>query len=244
MKVLITRAEPEADRLARALAARGIDALTEPLLAIRFLPQGAQMLAPFLSDVQALLFTSANGARAFAAASPRRDVKVFAVGDATAAAARDVGFADVATAGGNVEELAGLVIATAKPAKGALVHAAGSVTAGDLPGLLSAAGFALHRAVLYEAIPAEQPSPATVRALERGEIAAALFFSPRTAATFTRLAAPIAATCARVAAVALSPAVARALAPLPWRRVIVAAEPTEAALLHALEHSLQTESSA
>jgi uroporphyrinogen-III synthase len=244
MKVLITRAEPEADRLARALGARGIEALSEPLLAIRFLPQGAQMLASFLGDVQALLFTSANGARAFAAASPRRDLKVFAVGDATAAAAREVGFADIATAGGNVEELAGLVIATAKPANGALVHAAGSVTAGDLAGLLSAAGFALRRIMLYEAIPAERLSTAARGALERGEIAAALFFSPRTAATFARLAAPIAGTCARVAAVALSPAVASALAPLPWHRIIVAAEPSEAALLHALQQSLQTETSA
>ena len=88
MKVLITRAEQEAERLAQLLAARGFDSVIEPMLAIRFLPQSAQILAPFLAGAQAVLFTSANGARAFAAATPRRDFRVLAVGEATADAAR------------------------------------------------------------------------------------------------------------------------------------------------------------
>src|SRR6185312_6911195 len=88
MKVLITRAEEEA----RRLAARGIDSLIEPLIAVRFRPESAAGLAPFLDGVQAAIFTSANGARAFAAATARRDLRVFAVGPATAMAAREAGF--------------------------------------------------------------------------------------------------------------------------------------------------------
>src|SRR6202042_3296229 len=114
--------------------------------------------------------------------------RAFAVGDATAAAAREAGFADIASAGGAVEDLAKLVIARLKPKDGALIHAAGSVTAGDLSGMLEAAGFAVRRAVLYEAAPSEALSPATRDAIARGEIDAALFFSPRNAATFVRLA--------------------------------------------------------
>jgi uroporphyrinogen-III synthase len=244
MKVLITRAESEAERLAAALRARGIDALIEPLLTIRFLPQSGEALAPFLAGVQAVLFTSANGARAFAAATRRRDLKILAVGDATAAAAREAGFAAVASARGKVEDLAALVIATLKPADGALIHAAGSATAGDLAGLVGAAGFTLRRAVLYEAVPATRLRESTVDAFHRNGIDAALFFSPRTAGTFARLAAPIRGDCARVAALALSPAVASALEAVQWRRVLIAAEPTEAALLQALERNLATERSA
>jgi uroporphyrinogen-III synthase len=240
VKVLITRAEPEAARLAGLLAARGIEALIEPLLRIE---QRADMLLPpsFLDGVQALLFTSANGARAFAAASARRDLRVFAVGDATASAARERGFEKVESARGNVEELAALVIARLRPGDGALVHAAGSATAGDLAGVLEAAGFSLRRAVLYDAFPASALSAATRAALESRAIAAALFFSPRTAASFVRLAAGMEDHCRSIVAVALSPAVAASLAPLSWRRVAIAATPDEPALLKALDQSLATE---
>jgi uroporphyrinogen-III synthase len=240
VKVLITRAEPEAARLAGLLAARGIDALIEPLLHIeqRVDPP---LPASFLDGVQALLFTSANGARAFAAVSARRDLRVFAVGDATAFAAREHDFTKVESARGNVEDLAALVIARLRPGDGALVHAAGSVVGGDLAGLLEAAGFNLRRAVLYDAIPATALSAATRAALEGGAIAAALFFSPRTAASFVRLAAGMENHCRSIVAVALSPAVAASLASLPWRRVAIAGTPDELALLAAFDESLATE---
>ena len=244
MKILVTREAREAQRLSQELAALDLSHMIEPLLTIKLRAEGAQLLDPFLREAQAVLFTSANGARAFAAASARRDLRVFAVGDATAAAARALGFADVVSAGGNVEDLAARVIATLQPAKGPLVHAAGSVIAGDLGESLSAAGFALRRAVLYEAVPATRLGDAARAALESGEVAAALFFSPRTAATFVRLAAELRAPWAQVFAIALSPAVAAKLAALPWRRIAVAAAPREAALLEALQRSLETERSA
>jgi uroporphyrinogen-III synthase len=243
VKVLITRAEPEAARLAGLLAARGVEALIEPLLHIRHRAADAPLPPSFLDGVQALLFTSANGARAFAAASARRDLRVFAVGDASAATSRACGFAQVESACGNVEDLAALVIARLRPGDGALVHAAGGVTAGDLAGVLEAAGFSLRRAVLYDAVPATALSAATRAALETGALTAALFFSPRTAASFVRLAAGMEDLCRSIIAVALSPAVAAALAPLPWRRVAVAATPDEPALLRALEQSFATERS-
>lgn len=243
MKVLITRAEEEARRLAAALAARDIESLIEPLIAIRFRPESRVVLTPFLDEVQAAIFTSANGARAFAAATPRRDFRVFAVGPATAMAAREAGFAQIDDAQGNVEDLAALIITRLKPGGGALIHAAGSVTAGDLAGVLGAAGFRLRRAVLYDAVAAESLSAAACGALVRDELAAALFFSPRTATIFVRVAARLEIHCAPLVAVALSSAVAAALAPLPWRRIAVASSPQEAELLRVLERSLETEKS-
>ena len=240
MKVLVTRAEDDAEKLAAQLAARGYESVIEPLMTIHFRREAAPELAPFLDGVQAVLFTSANGVRAFAAATARRDFRVFAVGDATAGAARKAGFADVASAGGAIEDLAKLVIGRLKPKDGALFHAAASVTAGDLQGLLEATGFAVRRAVLYEAVPSERLSDTSRQAIARREIDAALFFSPRNAATFVRLAAGLEEGCKHMTAVALSPAVAEKLAPLPWHRVAVAAAPHEAALLAALESSMAT----
>src|SRR5438552_1958740 len=99
MLALVTRPVEDTGPLAASLAARGVVAVSEPLLAIRRIA-GA---APDLEGIQALLFTSANGARAFAATVARRDLPVFAVGEATAEAARLLGFANVASAGGAVE---------------------------------------------------------------------------------------------------------------------------------------------
>ena len=64
MRVLITRPEDDARPLAERLAARGIEALVEPLLII--VPVAGAELD--LDGVQALLVTSANGARALARA--------------------------------------------------------------------------------------------------------------------------------------------------------------------------------
>ena len=188
LTALITRPEEDARPLAEALAARGVATVIEPLLAIRPLPEAASDLAKDLAGVQALLFTSANGARAFAELSPRRDIGVLAVGDATASAARGLGFTAVESAGGDVQGLARLVKQRLKPAGGPLFHAAGSAVAGDLAEILAADGFDLRRRMLYESATATALSPETIAALKQGRIDLVLLFSPRTAVTFAELA--------------------------------------------------------
>jgi uroporphyrinogen-III synthase len=235
VKALVTRPEEDAAPLARALAQRGIETLLAPMLAIAPVPEAAKLLADALIGAQALLFTSANGARIFARASARRELPVFAVGDATAAAARLADFRSVTSAGGDVAALAALAAARLAPQHGALVHVAGTVTAGDLAGALEAQGFAVRRAAIYEALPARALAPEIAAALAAGAVELALFFSPRTAAAFVRLAADagLAPALRAMTALALSPAVAEALG--AWRRVLVARAPTQSDLLAALD---------
>ncbi len=237
MKAIVTRPRDDAAALVGALADRGVAALLAPMLTILPVPQATRHLAERLAGAQAVLFTSANGVRAFAAASPRRELPVLAVGDASAAAARIAGFRSVTSAGGDIEDLVELVAAHLSPQGGALVHAAGAAVAGDLAGRLAAQGFAVHRATLYEAVPAAALDRDTAAAMRRGEAAMALFFSPRTATTFVRLAAGagVGDACRAMAAVALSPAVAAALGDLSWRTVRVAARPGQGDLLAALD---------
>ncbi len=115
-------------------------------------------------------------------------MQLFAVGEATAARARAEGFADVHSAGGAVGDLVALVSERLRPEAGRLLHVAGSLVAGDLAGELRARGFTVERAVLYEARPVGALTAATVRSLAAGIVDFALFFSPRTAAIFARLA--------------------------------------------------------
>ncbi len=237
MRVLITRPRAAATALAARVAELGHEALLEPLLTITEEPEASARLAGALDGAQALLFTSTNGVASFAGASGRRDLRVLAVGDGTAAAARQSGFAEVESAQGDVTALVTLVAERLKPGAGALLHASGHKVAGDLAGRLGRLGFTVRSVPLYRAIAAGVLSAPTVAAFRTGKIDAALFFSPRTAASFVMLAraAGIERSCSRTAGVALSPAVAAELEGLGWRQVLVADAPTEAAVLTALD---------
>lgn len=241
MRALVTRPREDSQGVAAELAARGLEVMIEPLLDIAAV-DGAQV---DLGSIQGILATSANGIRALARLCPERTapawaLPVWAVGDASGRVARDLGYARVESAGGDVETLAALVASRCDPAQGALLHVAGTVTAGDLSGRLGAAGFNVQRAVLYRAVTASRVSPDLARALRDDTLDMALFFSPRTAATFATLVteAGLGDSTARIHAYALSDAVARALAVLPWAALRVAAAPTQAALLAALDQDL------
>src|SRR5262249_35058447 len=80
MRVLITRPEREATALAPALAERGHQAVLAPLFRLQALDPAADFAQP-LAASQAVLVTSANGARALAKASEQRAKPVLAVGD-------------------------------------------------------------------------------------------------------------------------------------------------------------------
>lgn len=234
MRVLVTRPEEDARGFAAALEDAGHEVLIEPLLTVEPLPEAE---APIdLTDVQALVFTSANGVRVLAERTNERRLPAYAVGDATARAAYDAGFREVQSASGDVEALARLVVSRADPSAGAIFHAAASMLAGDLQGLLEAAGFQVRRAVLYRTVPRQAFSPTANRALASGALDVVTFFSPRTAERFVALAkdAGIEGALGRLTAVCLSRAVAARVATVAWADIRIAARPDQAALIAAL----------
>lgn len=231
MRILVTRPRADAELFATRLHALGHSTLIEPLIDIAY-RDGPPL---DLTHVQALAFTSANGARAAARRTSNRTIKILAVGPTTAAEGRALGFSDISESPGEgVVGLAAHIRATQNPIDGAVLHATGTVTAGDLKTALP--NFTIRTEQLYEAHAAETLSGALTAELEAGLIDAATFFSPRTAALFGALTqgASIAADCSRVEALCLSTAVANALAPLAFRAVRVAEKPTADALLRLL----------
>lgn len=226
---LVTRPREEAERFAEAMRDHGLDPVVAPILEIEPVDPGPVDL----SDVQAVLATSRNGIDAFARRVTRRDLPVLAVGDATAELARSLGFRDVASAAGDGADLADLARARLDPAGGVLLHPSGEEVARDLPALLVPAGFTMRRIVLYRARPAAALPSAAAAALADPGLAGVVFFSPRTAKVFATLAARVELThrLAGLTAVCLSPAVAQALDPSPWRAVRIADRPDSPSLL-------------
>ncbi|MDF1750964.1 MAG: uroporphyrinogen-III synthase, partial [Alphaproteobacteria bacterium] len=227
--ILITRPVEDAAGLVDALRTEGFDALVEPMLRIEPLED----VTVDLSDCRAILFTSANGVRAFARASAVRDLPVVTVGPASAQAATEAGFEDIEASGGDVQALVETVQGRFPVEGGAFFHAAGSVTAGDLKGDLEALGYRVKRVALYRSVKIQQFSDACRAALDTNRIAGVTFFSPRTAESFvTVLQGEGRAPCARtVWALCLSDAVARAAERVEWLGIRRAATPDTPALI-------------
>ncbi|MBY0563119.1 MAG: uroporphyrinogen-III synthase [Hyphomonadaceae bacterium] len=220
LRVGITRALPEAERTAARVRVRGAEPIVAPLLTI--VPRSFDRS---IEGVQALAFTSANGVRAFPFSREAADLPVFAVGDATADAARAAGFVHVHAAGGDVQALAALLTSALKPGAGRVLHISGADIAGDLVDALRGVGIDAERRVAYSAIAVTALPDAYY-----GPLDVVLFHSARAAALFTKLGAGQAS---RLQAACLSEQVAQAAGKAAWKRVIVAPAPREEALLDA-----------
>jgi len=223
MRLLVTRPKEDADPLAKILKDKGYDPVIFPLLTIKAENDGVKALGAMKeADVQAILFTSANGVRHFARADKRRTFKVLAVGDASATAAKEAGFKDVESATGDVDALAKLVKDKCDSKKGQLVHVAGSRIAGDLKGLLEKDGFSYTRVVLYSADKTSDLSATLKQDISAGKIDGVLLYSPRTATAFVELAekAKIKEDLKKVTAYALSQAVADKLKSAGFKGVV------------------------
>src|SRR5260221_9755953 len=136
MRVLITRPEREAAALATALGQRGHLAVIAPLFRLDIVRPPSDFAAA-LASAQAVLLTSANGARALAEASEQRSKRVLAVGDTTAATAEGLGFTHLTSAAADSAALAELVQQRLDPKAGPLVHVCGL----DVPGEVAPQGF-------------------------------------------------------------------------------------------------------
>ena len=223
-QVLITRPEPDASAFAAMCAANGFAPVLAPLMEIEIKRRPAD-----LEGVGALAFTSANGVRAFAANSTIRKQIVFAVGRATADAARKEGFAEIRVAAGDVASLARTIADARAAIDGAVLHVAGSDRAGDLIAALDGHGVPARRAVFYKARAVDVLPLAARTALEaRPPVQWAALFSPRTAALFVSLVrdAGLEDRLGAVRAACLSAAVADAARDVVWRSRDVAVEHT------------------
>jgi uroporphyrinogen-III synthase len=228
MRLLVTRPEPDNERTAAALRAQGHEVLLGPLLRIETIPDAELGTGPFAG----ILLTSANGARAIAAHRRFGELTalpVIAVGRTSADAARNVGFAQVASADGDARDLLQLAGARFSGSPLPLLYLAGEDRSRELGGELS--GLAVRTVVVYRATKAASfPSAARV-ALEAGRIDAVLHFSRRSVDSYIDCARDFAAPALRPMHYCLSERTAVPLRAAGAERIVVAGRPDEASLL-------------
>ena len=180
-RVLVWRAREDAERTASRLRAMGFTPLLSPVLEIvgtgAAIPRG---------QFDAVLATSAKGLEFCAEPGELRTLPLHAVGARTAQIARELGWRPDLFAG-DARALLPLILARHEtPAR--FLYLAGRDRQNELETGLRAAGHDVTIVETYCARAAESLADEALRALRRGEIAAALHYSRRSAEIFVRLA--------------------------------------------------------
>ncbi len=214
-RVLVLRPSPGAE----ATAARAVALGLEPVIAPLFIVKRRGWSLPGTLGFAGVMFTSANAARhAGPLPATLLDKPAYAVGAATAAAARAAGFRDVRSGSGDAMAL---LAQAADDGVTSLLHLAGREHRAPTHPAIR-----IERRIVYAADPVGALPPAAIEALKAGAVA--LLHSPRGA----RLFGDLIADRPNVAVAAISPAALAAAGP-GWAAALAAARPDDAALLAA-----------
>ena len=245
MAVLVTRPHPDDEATASALRARGFEVLRAPMLRFE--------AVPFHDDADArygaVIVTSANALRAIGlnlADNRLLKLPLFAVGEHTASAARDAGFAQVIAASGGAGGLRDLVLAAVKSKQlkkaSTLLYLAGADLARDLAGELGEKGFTVVTHTTYRMIPAPSLPRDICDAFVANRIEAVLHYSRRSARAFLEAARSggVEISALALPQCCISATVAAVLRDAGATQVIAAAQADENALFEALGRALRT----
>ena len=243
MAVLVTRPHPDDEATASALRDRGFEVLRAPML--RFEP------VKFSDDEDAayaaVIVTSANALRAIAsqlAGSRLVKLPLFAVGEHTAAVARNLGFEQVISAGGDATALRDCVLAAVKSKvlKKAhpLLYLAGADLARDLAADFRERGFTVVRQTTYRMVPASSLPREVCDAFVAHQVEAVLHYSRRSARAFLEAARSggVEISALALPQCCISAAVAAVLRDAGATQVTAAAQADENALFEALNRAL------
>lgn len=228
--MLVTRPQPDASETAARLAALGIEPVISPLLAQTTLATGL----PDPRGFAAMALTSGNALRALeerGVLASYRDLPVYTVGNRTAERARDMGFAQVTSAGGSFADLVELLAHSRLT--GPVFYPAGRDQSGDLARSLAPYGVMVIVTPLYDMVAAESLPPELLGELEDGSIDAVLLYSRRTGEIFARLCQAQLSRMARLelGILCLSENVAEPLVSAHFVRIGLADYPSEEAMM-------------
>jgi uroporphyrinogen-III synthase len=216
-RLLVLRPQPGADATVRRAKALGLDAVATPLF--RLLP--IDWDTPDPTGFDAILLTSANAVRmAGDGLSLYLGLPVYAVGDATARAAREVGFGQIVA--GDADGAA-IVQDAAASGKSRLLHLAGRDHI-ELPDH----GASIARRIVYASEAVGALPAFAAETMRAGGIA--LLHSVRAARLFAALTDAAGLDRSRIMLACLSPAICAA-AGAGWAGAVAAPSPTDQALL-------------
>lgn len=230
--VLITRPEDSAAETAYAINQKGYLTFCEPFLEVVY----HDVELPELSPYSALIFTSANAVQGFVRNSQRRDIVAYCVGDQTAQAVRQAGFKGYKSAKGNVDDLVKLI--HQEPIQGKILY----LRARDVAQPLKVKEKNIAEITLYHTEKSKEISQNCLDLMAAGAFSHVLFYSARTAETFTELVEKhhkkqgVKNGLKQCKALCLGDSMIKYVTNLQWKDVVVAKTPDRLGMLHLLEN--------
>jgi uroporphyrinogen-III synthase len=219
LPLLLLRPQPGNDASAAQARAIGLDPVQLPLFEIERIDAGPAPEGPF----DAILLSSANGAR-FGAAVLRAlaHLPAYAVGEATAQAARRAGVGTVKIGGGDAASTATMMVAEGHDR---VLHLCGADVRPFDP-----QGLTVTRHVVYQVV--ERAEEALRSELDRLTSAVIAIHSPRAGRRLAALVAPEERPRFHVAAISAATADACGSG---WASIAISPAPDDTALLHCVE---------
>lgn len=232
--IAIARPPEDSAEIAEAVRAAGFTPLVEPVLSIEALDAAP----PESGAGRSLIFTSANGVRAYAGRTADRRQPVYAVGPNTADEARRAGFGEISAAAGTADDLVDILLKNCAKDGEPPLYVRGAEISKDLRKIVGAQGLRMDEFVAYRSVPAQALSLPLLRAVDAKALAGIMFFSVRGAGVFRDLLEQYgrAARMRTTKALCISEAVLQSVSVLPFGGSLVAGTPDRHGMIKLLEH--------
>ena len=148
MHILLTRPLEDCSEMILKFQSLGNKVSHLPLLKI----EKVKYEEPNLLEFKGIIFTSANAVKHFNVKKIDKKISCFCVGNATEKKARGVGFQNVITAEGNVENLRELILQNFDQNDGKMIYVSGETISVDLDQQLVREGYKIERIISYRTI--------------------------------------------------------------------------------------------
>jgi len=139
------------------------------------------------SDFKGIIFTSSNAIKCLDVSSIDKNINCFCVGSITERKARNVGFQNVYSADGNVNNLKELILQNFSQKDGKLLYVSGEIISVSLDKDLISDGYSLQRLVNYSADPIEELNQKFIDELKSSMPDIVYVYSQNSAKNFLKL---------------------------------------------------------
>ena len=140
-----------------------------------------------VSEFKAIIFTSANAIKYFDTKLIDKKILIFCVGEATERKVRSIGFQNIISAEGNVNNLKELIIQNFEPSSGKMLYVSGETISNELDKDLSTHGYTVERIITYSAKFIENLDENFIQSLKKNIPDIVYIYSANSAASFLRL---------------------------------------------------------
>ena len=182
MHILLTRPLEDCSEMILKFQSLGNKVSHLPLLKI----EKVKYEEPNLLEFKGIIFTSANAVKHFNVKKIDKKISCFCVGNATEKKARGVGFQNVITAEGNVENLRELILQNFDQNDGKMIYVSGETISVDLDQQLVREGYKIDRIISYRTIQNESFNDNFVKELKLNMPDIVYIYSKNSAISFLK----------------------------------------------------------